>query len=122
MITSSQLTQFGAAAYTILTFHAGSGADVIARLCDAAPQGLDLDDKDQARYICAHYGLDPRTQGDSARVMFDQPAHANRAEIRAAALAWNDARTGDTDDDEHDAAAALIDTLMRHAGITLVTR
>ena len=120
MITTSQLTQFGAAAYTILTFHAGSGADVIARLCDAAPQGMDLDDKAQARDICAHYGLDPRIQGDSARVMFDQPSHPNRDEIRAAALIWHEAAQGISDDDEHAAATALIDSLMRHTGITLI--
>ena len=121
-LTPTQLAHFGAAVAAIVTFYAGSFADVAQRICDAAPAGLDLDDRDQARELCAHYGFDPVALGDTVRVMFDQPATGDRANIRAAAVKWHDARhLGDGEIDEHEAASALIDQLLGYAGIHLTT-
>ena len=121
-LTPTQLAHFGAAVAAIVTFYSGSFADVAQRICDAAPAGLDLDDRDQARELCAHYGFDPVALGDTVRVLLDQPATGNRANIRAAVVKWHDARRlGDGEVDEHEAASALIDQLLGYAGIHLTT-
>jgi hypothetical protein len=122
MLNTTQLVHFGAAVAAIVTFHSGSHTDVMSRICDAAPAGLDLDDRDQARELCTHYGFDPVALGDTVRVMFDQPATGDRADLRAAVVKWHDARhIGDGEDDEHEAASALIDQLLGYAGIHLTT-
>lgn len=122
MLNTTQLAHFGAAVAAIVTFHSGSHTDVMQRICDAAPAGLDLDDRDQARELCTHYGFDPVALGDTVRVMFDQPATGDRADVRAAVVKWHDARhLGDGEVDEHTAASALIDQLLGYAGIHLTT-
>lgn len=122
MLNTTQLAHFGAAVAAIVTFHSGSHTDVMSRICDAAPAGLDLDDRDQARELCTHYGFDPVALGDTVRVMFDQPATGDCADVRAAVVKWHDARhLGDGEVGEHTAASALIEQLLGYAGIHLTT-
>lgn len=122
MISNAELATFGAAVAAIVTFHSGSHTDIMGRICDAAPAGLDLDNRGQARDLCTHYGFDPVDLGDTVRVRFDQPASSDRSDVRAAAVKWHDARhLGDGEIDEHEAASALIDQLPAYAGIHLTT-
>jgi hypothetical protein len=123
MITNDQLATFGAAAYAILAFCVPWDADTIAGLSDIADRsGLDTNDKSQARELCARFQLDAADLGDDApEILFDQPITVQRAAVRDAVIAWHDARDGDSNDDEHAAAAELITTLLDFAGMRLPT-
>jgi hypothetical protein len=122
MLNNAQLAHFGAAVAAIVTFHSGSHTDIMQRICDVAPAGLDLDDRDQARELCTFHGLDPVDHGDTVRVMFDQPITGERSDVRAAVVKWHDARHLDDDEaDEHSAASTLIEQLLGYAGIHLNT-
>ncbi|MGW9159327.1 hypothetical protein [Microbacterium sp. NPDC055665] len=121
MISNHELAKFGAAVAAIVTFYSGSFA-VAQRICDAAPAGLDLDDRDQARELCSHYGLDRVEMGDTVRVMFDQPVTGKKGDIRSAVVKWHDSRhLGDGEVDEHTAASELIEQLLGFSGIHIAT-
>lgn len=123
MITTDQLAKFGATAYATLTFTTGSAADTVQGLCDAAARlQLDIDSREQAREVCDRFDLNPIDLGDTARVIFDQPITVERPTVRAAILGWNTARKGDSNDDEHDAAATLIEALLDYAGIHVASQ
>lgn len=121
MISTPELATFGAAVAAIVTFHSGSHTDIMQRICDAAPAGLDLDDRDQARDFCIHYDFDPVALGDTVRVLFDQPTITPRSDVRTAIVTWHEAREGDSNDDKHAAATALIEQLLGFSGIHLTT-
>jgi hypothetical protein len=123
MITTDQLAKFGATAYATLTFTTGSAADTVQGLCDAAARlQLDIDSREQAREVCDRFDLNPIDLGDTARVIFDQPITVERPTVRAAILGWHTAREGDSNDDEHDAAATLIEALLDYAGIHVASQ
>lgn len=119
MINTDQLTKFGVIAYAILAFDNQWSADTTAGLGEAAERlRLDTRDKNQARDLCARYDLNAADLGDDApAIVFDQPITVKRPEVRAAVLAWHDAREGDSNDDEHAAAGELIAALLDYAGM-----
>jgi len=56
------------------------------------------------------------------RVIFDQPATGDRADLRAAVVKWHDAcHFDDEETNEHAAASELIEQLLGFTGLHLTT-
>lgn len=120
---TNNLEQLGATALAILAFSERWGADTLTAITDEARRlNLNPEDKALARIVCERFNLNPQDLGDTAPRVEPITPVPNLALVRTAAQAWQDARDGDSNDDQHQAAEALIDELMKHAGLEMVRR
>lgn len=119
--STDTLARYGAAVYATLTFDRDWSGDTFEALKDLArTNGLDHSDPHAARELCRQRGMDPASLGDDApQVVFGGRENPDQNAVRAAFNAWHDAKTGDSNDTEHQTAAELIDVLCDWAGIEI---